>query len=81
MHITDEPPSTVNCIAMKIRDHWAMESRPLPSELTPEEARVRAVQYRQMADAARTADIRAALLRLAERYERLAPESLRIEPG
>ena len=46
--------------------------RPLPSELTPEEARMRAVQYRLMAATATTQDAREALERLAARYERLA---------
>jgi hypothetical protein len=48
------------------------ERRPLPSELTPEEQRLRAAQFRQMAAAARTADTQGALLRLALKYEELA---------
>ena len=42
------------------------------SDMTADELRARAVQYRTMAGTARTAAVRAALLRLAERFEALA---------
>jgi hypothetical protein len=45
--------------------------RPL-SQLTPDELRARAAEARDMARAARSEEIRAALYRLAERFERLA---------
>jgi hypothetical protein len=48
-----------------------MEKRKLPSELTPNECRARAAYYRAMAATATTRDVRDALIRLAERYERL----------
>jgi hypothetical protein len=54
---------------MKMRDIWALQRRQLPSECSPEEARMRAAQYRQMAATASRADVRDALLRLASRYE------------
>jgi hypothetical protein len=47
------------------------EPRLRPSELTVEEARMRAVQYRLMAATATSQYTREALERLAERYERL----------
>lgn len=46
--------------------------RPLPSELSIGELRMRAAYYREMAATATTAAVRDALLRLADRYERLA---------
>ncbi len=49
-------------------------SRPLPSELTPEEQRMRAAQYRMLAATARTAETQGALLRLAQQYEELAAQ-------
>jgi hypothetical protein len=48
------------------------ERRPLPSELSSEEQRMRAAQYRLLAATARTADTQDALLRLAREYEELA---------
>jgi hypothetical protein len=48
-----------------------MEERKLPSELSQTECRVRASYYREMAATATTASVRDALIRLAERYERL----------
>jgi hypothetical protein len=49
-----------------------MQPHPHPSELTCQEQRMRAVQYRQMAATASTTTIRDALIRLAEGYERIA---------
>ena len=45
--------------------------RPLPSEMTDEQLRDRTAEYRRMAATASTVEIRDALLRLAERFERL----------
>jgi hypothetical protein len=50
--------------------------RPWPSELTPEEQRMRAAQYRQLAATARTADTQDALLRLAQQYEQMAAKQI-----
>ena len=47
------------------------------SELTPEERRMRATQYRQLAAGIVSGDIRNLLLRLATRHESLAAK----EPG
>ena len=52
-----------------------METRPLPSELTPTECHVRAAYYRALAATATTRGVRDALIRLAERYERLAGDA------
>jgi hypothetical protein len=49
-----------------------MESRPLPSECSAAELLGRADQYRRMAMLASTIETREALIRLAERYERMA---------
>ena len=57
-----------------IRETRQIEARPLPSEMTPEEARMRTVQFRQLAEAASARDIRDALLKQAKRYESMAPE-------
>ena len=45
---------------------------PPASEFSVAESRMRAVQYREMACTATTADVRTALLALARKYERLA---------
>jgi hypothetical protein len=42
------------------------DARPQPSEVTPQEARMLAVQYRQMAETVTTAPARRLLLRLAQ---------------
>lgn len=44
------------------------------SELSAEQIRARALEYRAMAETARMADTMRALLRLADRFERLADE-------
>ena len=44
------------------------------SELTPGELRARAAEMRRMAETATTERIRAALRRLADRFERLADD-------
>ena len=46
--------------------------RPLQSQIGPVEALLRAAEYRRMAATATTGEVRAALLRLAQRYEGLA---------
>ena len=51
-----------------------MDRRPLPSELTPEEQRMRAQLYREMALTATTSDVRQALLDLARRFDELSNE-------
>jgi hypothetical protein len=53
-----------------------MSRRPLPSELTAEEQRMRAAKYRELAATARTRDVQGALLELARRYEEMAKEKL-----
>lgn len=45
---------------------------PAKSECSPEEARMRAIQYRMMAASAAARAVQAVLLRLAQRYEELA---------
>jgi hypothetical protein len=47
-------------------------SRPRLSDLTPEQLRQRAREYRSMAEGASTARIRDALERLADRFDELA---------
>jgi hypothetical protein len=47
------------------------------SDLTPEEQRMRAVQYRQMAASTSAADTRDTLIQLAEMYEALAVGAVR----
>jgi hypothetical protein len=54
-----------------------METRKLPSELTPTECRVRAAYYRGLAATATTVSVRDALIRLAERYEAMAEVTAR----
>jgi hypothetical protein len=49
-----------------------MPIRPRLSELSRDELLARAAEYRAMAATARAADVQAALLRLADRFERLA---------
>lgn len=48
--------------------------RPSLSELTAEQLRARAAEYRRMADTARVRGSLESLLRLAERFEQLARE-------
>jgi hypothetical protein len=55
-----------------------MDRRPFPSELTPDEQRKRAAMYREMAVTATTADIRDALLGLAQRFEEMANEKAEV---
>ena len=52
-----------------IRASRQMEAKPVLPELTTEEARMRTVQFRQIAEAASARDIRDALMRQAKRYE------------
>ena len=54
-------------------------ARPRLSDLTPSALLVRAAEYRAMAETARTADVRDALLRVAGRLERRVVENER--PG
>jgi hypothetical protein len=49
-----------------------MDQSPRLSERTPAELLARAADYRRMAETASTADVRDALLRLAERLEAMA---------
>ena len=49
-----------------------MNLSPRLSERTPAELLARAAEYRRMAETASTADVRDALLRLAERLEAMA---------
>jgi hypothetical protein len=46
--------------------------RPLPSQIGPVEALLRAAEYRRMAATATTVGVQAALFRLAQRYVGLA---------
>jgi hypothetical protein len=50
----------------------SMDHRPNPSELTPEQLRARAAQYRLMAETATTIDTVNGLLKLADRFDGLA---------
>jgi hypothetical protein len=54
------------------RSPMSRTERPRLSELTAPEVLERAAEYRRMAATASTAQVRAALLRLAERLDRLA---------
>lgn len=49
-----------------------MEPRPLPSDLSPAEWQARGRYYRELAKAAATPLVRDTLIRLAERFERMA---------
>jgi hypothetical protein len=50
------------------------DARPQPSEVTPQEARMLAVQYRQMAETVTTAPARRLPLRLAQFYQEWSDE-------
>ncbi len=54
-----------------------MSDRPRLSELTPEQLRARAAEYRRAAETERSLVIRGALIRLAERLEEMATEGER----
>jgi hypothetical protein len=56
------------------RSRRDMKPRPTLSELTVEQLRKRAAEFRGMAATATTADIRDALLRVAERFDVIAAE-------
>jgi hypothetical protein len=57
-----------------------MKPRPTLSELTVEQLRKRAAEFRGMAATATTADIRDALLRVAERFDVIAAERTMVWP-
>ena len=63
-------PGVRHCNSMLCSDDW-----PLPSELSIVELQYRAAMYADMAATARTQGTEEALLRLAERYRRMAAES------
>jgi hypothetical protein len=56
-------------------------SRPRLSDLTPEQLRERAREYRSMAESASTARIMEALKRLADRFDEFAASRERGEAG
>jgi hypothetical protein len=56
-------------------------SRPRLSDLTPEQLRQRAREYRSMAESASTTRIMEALKRLADRFDELAASRERDEGG
>ena len=55
---------------------FGMEEESLPSGLTRSECRIRAALYRQLAHSAVDAESEAALVRLAERYDKMVMGSL-----